>query len=1475
MMRKLQSSRSQSSRSIGFLLTAAVLFGAAAARADVRPPVTVRILGEARPAQAGVPFEGRLQIESGVPAIVGNLKFAGTGWDQLSLAASAEQGVDKDRPLIFDFSVVTVDPEQPLELTFEFNGAPMTRRFDLSPAFIASLLTPGTTTAVTPTGDVPPLTDETRISPEPPPFKRTAKPGPVDPDKSRTVRVHGRLVYQRADGATIGADGVDIYLHDNNVPFPSDIHDTGVTNAQGFYDLTFTWTPGVFDAEPDIYVEFSASSVRTRIHRATYFAETYIWETATTWDYTGSDLDLGWQQPSDLSQHPALHLMTTIMRTWRWWYWNGYETPSVLCEWPSSLPSDAYYDGQIHIGTDRQWNEDTITHEYAHHWVESFALSPAPFYCNGMCDDPGCGHCVWCPEDDNIAFTEGFPDWAADIIPRSFADTYGVAALAARDVETLGMCLGTYADPLTTEGFLAAVVRDIGDAANDDHPAFPESDTMSLGWGPILACIDLDAPTTAWDFLAAFRNRYPAHSEALWSTAKNCGYEIDMAAPAAVTGLYSTSHSLSVASNDATIDLAWSRAVDDVSGVTAYGITIAGGIGLPEAVVDLGDVTSYTTPVLAPGSYYFSIRALDRSGKWSGAYAWSGPYVVRSPLAANLAFYQFPGWARVALPRPAPDASFASVPEPTTLTGDSESTWVNVGMWNSGEVITGANQDFNFIVDGDVKLWGVSPPINPSYGQYLPNGGPISVRGGRHTFESRLDATEQNAESNENDNRWAHQWVWNPTTLPPDVPVVRAAPPRKTAGWDAVTDGSTLYANVDGLRMSGASWWDVAVLRPLSPLNDRDLTLFAASSGASDGFATPLAGSYSGSNLDAVIVNHNWMGWGTPFDVGVENYDERSEDYEITHVTTGYVSYGDSITVAYGQDQMLRIWEFYVSPDQVGPVSITVDTAPANGMLHAQWLNSAFQTGGLYSPSYWANSNAAGRARMELTIPNPGFNALLVYRDPNWTAGNLPIDVTIEISRTPPDFIPMPLAGWHAPVVPRTDPDGTAVSVPAPTILYGNTWSTYFNAAIRNHSAGSSPQSVDANIEFDGETGAWVGWGPFPASTTTTLNWDFPFNIRGGRHMLTWKTDYTNANEEIHEDNNAFGEQWVWSPLDLVNYSPVERYAPPNPYGGWTNLSTAEPFYPNCDGLRMPNAGGYWHAVATMPTHSGDDVDLRLHAASDGAKSGFTDQLAGSYWGGDASDHVLVNFNLAPGGMLPYDVGALRAAGTGTYVTESTATGGWLSYPDGIYGPYAMANGRILNLLEMYLTAGQLGIHLMNVDGTVDWGVTLHRADLAYQGKSEALGTSFASGGAGGNELLVIDVPADGYYCLAVWKRSSVDLWQNGSYNLLIKPMWASGVDPDVPSPRTTALVEITPNPFNPQTKITYDLAREAPVQLEVYDVQGRLVRTLVDGNRSAGRHVENWNGTDDNGGRVASGMYLARLKSDGVTGMMKMMLLK
>ena len=72
------------------------------------------------------------------------------------------------------------------------------------------------------------------------------------------------------------------------------------------------------------------------------------------------------------------------------------------------------------------------------------------------------------------------------------------------------------------------------------------------------------------------------------------------------------------------------------------------------------------------------------------------------------------------------------------------------------------------------------------------------------------------------------------------------------------------------------------------------------------------------------------------------------------------------------------------------------------------------------------------------------------------------------------------------------------------------------------------------------------------------------------------------------------------------------------------------------------------------------------------------------------------------------------------------------------------------------------------------------------------------------------------------------------------------------------------PNPFNPRTTISYSVARTGPIQLEIYDVRGRRVRVLADGWRPVGEHSSSWDGLDDRGQPVASGVYFTRLQSVG-----------
>jgi len=91
----------------------------------------------------------------------------------------------------------------------------------------------------------------------------------------------------------------------------------------------------------------------------------------------------------------------------------------------------------------------------------------------------------------------------------------------------------------------------------------------------------------------------------------------------------------------------------------------------------------------------------------------------------------------------------------------------------------------------------------------------------------------------------------------------------------------------------------------------------------------------------------------------------------------------------------------------------------------------------------------------------------------------------------------------------------------------------------------------------------------------------------------------------------------------------------------------------------------------------------------------------------------------------------------------------------------------------------------------------------------------------------------------------------------------------------SSAIERVTPNPFNPQATIEYTVAKTSRVTLGVYDAAGRTVRMLVDAPREAGRYEETWNGVDDRGAAVASGVYFIRLEAAGRVSMLKAVLAK
>ena len=93
--------------------------------------------------------------------------------------------------------------------------------------------------------------------------------------------------------------------------------------------------------------------------------------------------------------------------------------------------------------------------------------------------------------------------------------------------------------------------------------------------------------------------------------------------------------------------------------------------------------------------------------------------------------------------------------------------------------------------------------------------------------------------------------------------------------------------------------------------------------------------------------------------------------------------------------------------------------------------------------------------------------------------------------------------------------------------------------------------------------------------------------------------------------------------------------------------------------------------------------------------------------------------------------------------------------------------------------------------------------------------------------------------------------------------------------PETFALFQNCPNPFNPETVIGYQLSKESTVRLDIYNIRGQLVRQCVNEVQPAGVHQVRWDGKDDNGQILMSGIYIYILKTADFVQSKRMILLR
>lgn len=1484
-------------RRLAGALVVAIL-AASPAFATEGPPVVVVV-----PPPATLPVQGAamsvdFQITSHVDATITNVSFTSeladpenplTGyWLIQGHNAPASMPVTAFQPVVVTVQTTCRDPNEQLAISFDVDGVRFEQSVYLVPIGLWDLWaeidpSPSPASAVDPSHAIPGLPLDAR-GPAPATLGGEDAPSMTG---AGPLRVSGQVVYKRDGLVEVGADGVLVRVWDRDSD-DDDLIGVQTTDAWGRFDIQTFWNQS---EDPDVYVQVYTANSAAQVRVPGGYTP-YGFESGTTWNFTGSHLALAKLTPSDPDQHVPLHILTTASRAWRFLNSRGYGgIPEITYWWPENVDPPFYSSAGdiVHMNTERQWRESSILHEFGHHFNSSFGASNWDDYCNagGFGDSPGdCGHTVWCPEDGGVAWNEGIAEFFMNVVIDDIESTWGPVG-TSRPVEDAKPCggLGSLGGYLTTEGILAAFAYDIADGANetDDDARSNGRDLLSFGARSVLDIVSLYRPTTPAAFLAAVQNSYPAEMTKIWATAANNGYNFDSTPPPDVATFGSTSHATTGDDPNDVVDLFWSAVSDAQSGVNDYRLQIATNPSYSGAQEFLtGNTTNWSTPSLAPATYYFRIQAWDNAGNLPPGWKTFGPVTIRPATPADL--LPFAGaWPSPVVPRFTTGSTIASAPLPGTLFGDTQSTYYNRKTANQGEAAATGSHRVEFYEDGVLIRWYDLVNLSGQTEHVIVDDGPWLVRGGRHTLTLETDTEGTLAEPNEANNFWHTSYVWLPTAASTTWQA-RTRPPGAWAGFDDHNAFSS--ANCDAVRYTAnTASFHAVVVRPQLLENDYDLRGFAPSAGPTDGFETLeiLASSSRPAGCLDAVVNHNGLTPDNFLDAGIYDFgSETPVSYHVRRFDSISMSAGVDVPIAIAAGDGFALRSVSIPggwPTTYATLKLTAD--PALGPIHVAVIDPADAQWGLDDPGIAGGvTDGNGQVVLHWTYPAP-LHGVVIWQDPKDNP-QFPtpqaLAVTVRVEPTPPDMKPVEIAGWYEPLVPSHGAPGTPGSAPSPSQLEGNTATTYYNAAIRNDGPNATG-AQDLVVYRDGEAATGSQIAQLAGFTNFTRNYATAFTVPGGRHTISLLADVTDAVDESDELNNAYGMQWVWSPLQMaVSGGWVSRAAPPLVDGGWDHLfqtaGFAGPAWFNSDGLRTPTPApsggtGHWMTVATM-TDPGSDVDLRLHDA-DVPLNGFDAVREVSTWSGAEPDYVLVNFRaIMP---RPFDVGVTRVAGTGGYWYQHAVSALLGTNPIGQFGTFVLASNQIVRLHEIWLDAGAVRIELENNAGTVDWGMTLHRAGLAYQSRSNAIDgtTAWLDGGPGANESIDAIVPESGYYCLAVY-RATGRTSGAGRYYLNFSP---STDAPAAGLPSVTRLVGAMPNPFTPRTALRFELARPAHAELHVYDLRGARVRTLQDGALPAGRHERWWDGTDRSGRRLAGGVYFARMHAEGVTQVRKVLLVR
>jgi len=249
---------------------------------------------------------------------------------------------------------------------------------------------------------------------------------------------------------------------------------------------------------------------------------------------------------------------------------------------------------------------------------------------------------------------------------------------------------------------------------------------------------------------------------------------------------------------------------------------------------------------------------------------------------------------------------------------------------------------------------------------------------------------------------------------------------------------------------------------------------------------------------------------------------------------------------------------------------------------------------------------------------------------------------------------------------------------------------------------------------------------------------------------------------------------------------------------------------------------------------------------------------------------------------------ALRGLASGSYILLINATGYRAEFYDNVKSASEAKAIEVVSAAEV--TGIDIGLSLQQIGAYHFTGCVKNKSGKGIEGALITLKTDdesvAAAATAEDGTFSIENLPADSYtvsasttgaadFATAITLGNTINVYGLG----LTVTNSTTDVQTTSLQPAQFELAQNYPNPFNPSTQISYSLAQTGLVRLTVYDVLGREVKRLVDGEKAAGTFSAMWDGTNSSGEKIASGVYFYRLqfqgKSDSYSQLRRMLYIK